>query len=243
MKRFTVPMALIILFLLATTAFAAPAGIFTASSTGQRDFIDPIVSPGTRSAHQHCFYGAKDVQTVETSESLRRKGTTWVETDNHTGVWIPCIYEDGRLLQPATTKHALLYYQPVPGTEQVPPENTGGVTHEVGYRCGTGGGTITRLPPTTCDAGILVVSGFFRAARDFGLTESFPDIRFFIRLNVGKGVVGNITLGGPVAGVDGAAGPETAHADYLWAWDRAAFERFLVNCVRPARACGTNPNV
>lgn len=226
--------------LIAKPAQAAPAAIFTASSTGQRGFIDPIVSPGVRSAHEHCFYGAIGVGTVETSTSLRMKSTTWVTQNNHSGFWIPCLYEEGRLLPVRTTKPLLFYYQPVSGTEQVPPDDTAGVTHEVGYRCGFGGGTVTPLPPTTCPSGEFVVSGFFRASRDLGLTQPFPQIRFFIRFNTGP-TLGRITLGGPVAGVDGARGPETIHADYLWAWDRDVFERFLTKCVRPGIACGTDP--
>lgn len=227
---------------LAPRAWAAPAGLFTATVTGQRDFVDPIVSPGTRSAHEHCFYGAVGVETVETSADLRSKPTTWVQQANHSGFWIPCVYEDGRLLPTNTTKPLLFYYQSVNGTERVPPENTAGVTHEVGYRCGNGGGTVTPLPPANCSSGEFNVVGFFRAPRDLGLTEPFPQIRFFVRLNSGP-TLGRITLGGPVAGVDGATGPETIHADYFWAWDRAAFQRFLDRCVIPAVACGQNPAV
>lgn len=225
------------------SALAAPAAIFTSDFAGGPRRVDPIVSPGTESAHEHCFYGVEGVTSVETSASLREKPSTWVEQDNHSAFWIPCVYQNGKLLEPATRFHALLYYQPVRGEEQVPPENTAGVTHETGYRCGTGGGTITKLPPTTCDKGVLVVSGFFRGERDLGLTEPFPKVRFFVRLKIANGPVGNITLGGPVAGVNGATGPETLHADYFWGWDRDAFERFLEDCVRPGEACGKNPDV
>jgi hypothetical protein len=226
----------------ATVAYAAPAAIFTASSTGQRDFIDPIVSPGQRSAHEHCFYGAVPVHMTETSEELRGHGTTWVETDNHSAIWIPCVYENGNLLGPYSAKHLLAYYKSGPGTECVPPENMAGVTHEYGYRGQTGGGSFSPNPPASTSQGVLVINLMFRGSRDFGVS-CFPTIEVFIRLNVGSGAVGNITLGGPVAGVDGAAGPTTMHGDYFWAWDRAAFERFLNQCVRPGVACGTDPNV
>jgi hypothetical protein len=242
MKRLVIPLVVLPILWMATVAYAAPAAIFTASATGQRAFIDPIVAPGVRSAHEHCFYGAVGVETIETSADLRTKPTTWVETDNHSGFWIPCVYEDGKLLPTNTNKPLLFYYQSVSGTEQVPPENTAGVTHEVGYRCGNSGGTVTPLPPASCPSGEFNVVGFFRASRDLGLTEPFPKIRFFVRLNSGP-TLGKITLGGPAAGVDGAMGPETIHADYFWAWDRAAFQRFLNNCVIPGIACGKNPDV
>src|SRR4029077_3456873 len=108
MKRLLVPLlALLALAMSAPSAEAAPAAIFTASATGQRGHIDPIVAPGMVSAHEHCFYGVVGVDTVETSADLRTKPTTWVEPGNNSGIWIPCVYEDGRLVQPATSKHIL----------------------------------------------------------------------------------------------------------------------------------------
>ena len=233
-------LALSTLFISSAPAQAAPAAIFTAQSTGQRDFIDPIASPGVRSAHEHCFYGAVGVDTIETSADLRTKPSTWAEPGNHTGIWSPCVYEDGVLVQPATTKNLLAYYKPIPGTEQVPPDDTAGVTHEYGYRCGTGGGTFYLTPPTTCSAGILVVTLFWRGARDLGV-QNFPTVQAYIRLNIGSGAVGNITLGGPVNGVNGALGPTTMHGDYMFGWIPSVFESFLAKCVRPGIACGTNP--
>jgi hypothetical protein len=242
MKRLVLALALVAF--LASPAFAAPAAIFTASSTGQRAFVDPIVSPGQSSSHEHCFYGAGPTVTpdTDTSAEFRALPTTWVETDNHTGVWIPCLYEDGQPVPPRSDKHGLFYYQPVSGTEQVPPDNTAGVTNEVGYRCGFGGGTVTNLPPSSCSSGEFVISGFFRAGRDFGLTAPFPTIRFFLRFNTGP-TLGRITLGSPDGGLPGAVTPDDIHADYFWAWDRAAFQRFLNQCVIPGNACGTNPSV
>jgi hypothetical protein len=244
MKRLLLCFTMLAAVLLGTAlpALAAPAAIFTASSTGQRGFVDPIIAPGQRSAHEHCFYGAVGVAETETSADLRTKPTTWVETDNHTAIWIPCVYEDGRLLQPFSSKHLLAYYKSISGTECVPPENMAGVTHEYGYRGATGGGSFSPLPPASTSQGVLVVTLFWRGARDFGV-GCFPTVQAYVRLNVGVGTIGSITLGGPVAGVDGALGPETMHGDYFFGWDRAAFQRFLDRCVIPGVACGTDPNV
>lgn len=248
MKRLGLATLLCLLFvsLLPATAQAAPAAIFTATSTGQRGHIDPIVAPGAVSSHEHCFYGAENVATTETSADLRTKPTTWAEPANHTGIWIPCVYEDGVLVPPLGTKHLLAYYKPVSCVEQVPPENSAGVTHEYGYRNTIGGGAFSLTPPAS-STGPLVVTLFWRADRDLRVNGSttgvgcFPTVQAYIRLNVGSGPVGEITLGGPVNGVDGALGPTTMHGDYLFGWSRDVFERFLANCVRVNKACGTNP--
>jgi hypothetical protein len=235
--------ALFVVAFLPQTAQAAPSAIFTAQSTGQRGFIEPIVSPGARSAPEHCFYGAGGVETEETSADLRTKETTWADPGNHTAIWIPCVYEDGVLVQPATSKNLLAYYQPVSCIEQVPPDDTAGVTHEYGYRNTTGGGAFSLNVPASSSSGYLVVSLFWRADRDLPGAGCFPTVHAYIRLAIGTGPIGNITLGGPVDGVDGAMGPETMHGDYFWAWSRDVFQRFLDECVIPGVACGTNPSL
>ena len=238
MRRLVI--ALLALVALASPALAAPAGIFTGDSTGQRDFVDPIVFPGQRSAHEHCFFGSVPVHTVETSAELRTHATTWDVGTRHTAIWIPCVYENGQRLGQFSQHGILAYYKSIAGTECVPPENMKGVTHEYGYRGTIGGGSFTPSPPSSSSDGALVVNLMFRGTRDFGVS-CFPTVEIFIRLNVGSGPLGAITLGGPVAGVDGAAGPATMHGDYFWAEDRAAFQRFLDACVIPGRACGRNP--
>lgn len=240
MKRVGLAATVVLIVLwMAPRAFAAPAGIFTASSTGQVAYVDPIVSPGARSAHEHCFYGAVGVDTTETSADLRTKPTTWVVQDNHTAIWIPCVYEDGRLLRPYSAKHLLAYYKSIPETECVPPEDMAGVSHEYGYRGQTGGGAFSPLPPASTSQGVLVVTVFWRGARDFGVS-CFPSVQAYIRLNVGAGAIGQITLGGPPGG-EGVMGPETMHGDYFFGWGRDTFGRFLDRCVIPDAACGQDP--
>jgi hypothetical protein len=150
------------------------------------------------------------------------------------------VYEDGQLLPQFSQHGILVYYIPIAGTECVPPEDTAGVTTDYGYRGQTGGGSFSPTPPASTSEGVLVVHLTWLGGRDLGV-PCFPKVEAYIRLNVGKGPVGTITIGGPVFGVDGAKWPQTMHGDYFWAHDRAAFERFLAACVRPGRACGRNP--
>jgi hypothetical protein len=240
MKRLGFAVLVLAWLAVAPPASAAPAGIFTGDSTGQRDFVDPIVSPGQRSAHEHCFYGAVPIHTVETSAELRTHATTFDVATKHTGVWIPCVYENGVLLTQFSQHGILLYYKSISGPECVPPEDMAGVSREYGYRGQTGGGSFGLDPPASSQDGALVIDIVWRGTRDFGVS-CFPTIEGFIRLNVGAGPIGDITLGGPVAGTDGATGHREMHADYFFGDDRAAFERFLAACVRPGIACGKNP--
>lgn len=222
-------------------AHGAPAAILTADSTGQRAFNDPIVSPGVMSAHEHCFYGVRPVNQTETFDSLRDDSheSTWTISSNRTAVWIPCVYENGIALEPFSSKHILLYYKSIAGTECLP-GGTQGVSHEYGYRGQIGGGAFSLSPPASSQDGSLVVTLFWRGARDFGVS-CFPTVQAYVRLNVGAGPIGNITLGGPVAGVDGATGPTTMHGDYIAAHEPAWAQRFLDQCLIPGNACGTNP--
>lgn len=231
--------ALALLGVGAAVAVGAPS-IRTAQSTGQHERVDPIVSPGQQSAHEHCFYGAVPVTSVETSDHLRGQGSTWkVPSTNHTAIWIPCPYEDGQRLIPSTTKHLLAYYKPISGTECVPPDNMAGVTQEGGWRRQTGGGSFSDAVPAG-DGNTIVASVTWRGARDFGVS-CFPTVQAYIRFTRPHGgPLGTITIGGPRLGVDGALGAETLHGDYFFGWDRAAFERFLARCIRPGVQCATD---
>lgn len=223
----------------ALAAVAAPAAIITGDETQEAcRRVDPIVSPGEVSAHGHQFFGVRGVTAdTDTSAELRALPEVWDTTLNRTAVWIPCVYEDGRLLRQFSQHGILVYYQPISGTECNAPEDMGGVTHEYGYRGQTGGGSFSQTPPAMSQDGSLVVMLQFRGGRDFGVA-CFPNARVFIRLNVGAGPIGEITLGG----AGGAVLPATGmHGDYLWAHDRAAFQRFLNECLIPGVACGRNP--
>jgi uncharacterized protein DUF1996 len=279
MKRSLVGLALVVLASLTftTPAYAAsPGAIFSCQATGQVGRVDPIVSPGVTSAHDHQFYGAFNVQTTETSADLRTHATSCVETGNHSAFWMPTVQEDGVTLRPGTTatgggKHALIYYRcrhsaSVCANMQTFPEDFAfveGNSHAIsaadnpafdgglgGYRCGTGGGTFTPTPPTTCSSGVLVVSFTFGNCLKNGvLTDEVnsvcttgggrPIVRIqqYFRFWVGTGTVGTITLGG-------VGNPSyTAHSDYFFGWIQANFENFLNQCIRANVDCGTNPNV
>ncbi|HEV2951094.1 MAG TPA: DNRLRE domain-containing protein [Actinomycetota bacterium] len=255
-----------------------PGGaIFSCQATGQVANVDPIVSPGQVAEHTHQFYGASPVHMTETSAELRTHTTTCVETDNRSAFWMPTVEEDGVRLLPGTTasgggKHALIYYrcrhsESVCANMQPFPENFGHVSgnrHAMsaaenpvfrnglgGWRCGTGGGAFSPMPPTTCSSGVLVAgvtfgncllpNGTLSDAVNSGCTSvgGRPILRIqqYFRFWVGVGTVGRITMGG------GHLDPYQLHADYFFGWSTAASDNFMRICVNANRDCGTDPNV
>jgi len=276
MKRLTVAaaaLAALVAFPAAALA-GTPGAIFTCQATGQVDAIDPIVAPGVYpSAHLHRFYGGGPVATTETTADLRTKATTCAEPGNHSAFWTPVVYEDGVALTPGTTaagggKHALLYYRcvfaaAVCAAMQAFPDDTRlveGNAHATtvadnpafrrglgGYRCGTGGGTFSPTPPTTCPSGVLVLSVTFGACLSADATATTdpvggtcpagyrpaPRIQQYFRFWIGTGAVGTVTLS--------SGDPVTLHTDYWFGWDRATFDSFMARCINANVDCGTNP--
>jgi len=259
-------------------ASGGPGGaIFSCQATGQVANVDPIVFPGQVAEHTHQFYGASPVHMTETSAELRTHATTCVETDNRSAFWMPTVEEDGMRLLPGTTasgggKHALVYYRcrhsaSVCANMQPFPENFGQVSgnrHAMsaaenpalrdglsGWRCGTGGGAFSPMPPTTCSSGVLVAgvtfgncllpNGTLSDTVNSGCTSvgGRPILRIqqYFRFWVGIGTVGRITMGG------GHLEPYQLHADYIFGWSTAATDNFMRICVNANRDCGTNPNV
>lgn len=227
----------------------APGAIFSCNATGQFGRVDPIVSPGAQSAHEHVFFGNRQVDTVETTESLRSTPTTCVEQSNHSAYWMPSVYRNGVALLPATSKHMLAYYRcRLKDCSQVPsfPDDTKLVFGNAnatspsenpalsaglgGWRCGTGGGAFAPTPPATCSAQILVASVTFPPVD--GLR-----VQLYFRWKLPSSDVGTITLGAI------GAPPYTLHADYFFGWERQAFENFMDRCLRAFIDCKQNPAV
>ena len=127
---------------------------------------------------------------------------------------------------------------------------------DVIFKCGPGSGADLPYPPSQCDSGVLVISFRSDPCIALGATHSWdhrshlvdpvrgvcpsgyePTMRVeqFFRFWVGTDPIGMITLGGYPWW--------TAHSDYLFGWNRPAFENFTMTCVNANRDCGTNPSV
>ncbi len=252
-------------------ASAAPAAIFSCQFTGQRDRIDPIVSPGVYpSAHVHLFAGGGPVTPTSGSADLLSKPTSCVETGDHAGYWIIQPEQGGVPLQPTTSKHVLVYYacrhsSSICRNIQWFPPNFGEVAgnsnatsaadnpilqnpETSGYRCGTGGGIFHPAPPATCST-VLVMGVTYGNCR-------FADGSTSMAVNTNCTGPGGTPIirrqqywrFKPVHSnlsdltLNGYPTYQL-HADILDAFKPETVQDFLDSCVHPQIACGQNPQL
>ena len=64
--------------------------------------VDPIVMPGmTGMSHLHEFFGNTGTDENSTKASLLARAGTCNDTNDHSAYWVPALYQDGSLVQPA----------------------------------------------------------------------------------------------------------------------------------------------
>lgn len=262
----------LLLVVMAPQALAAPAGIFTATATGQVAYVDPVVSPGETSAHEHVFFGAHPVHLTETSAELRTHATTFVIQENHSAFWMPSVQNFGVTLSPATTKPGLVYYicrhnSTICASINWFPEDFGVVEGNAnattasqnptfrnglsGWRCGIGGGTVTPNPPATCSdtlvanvtmGNCLLRTGVMSDAVNSNCTSVGGTPIVRIQQFFRWDVRGGSDALSITLGNEGNPAV-SLHSDYFSGAEVAWSERFLNKCVRPKVGCGTNPVV
>lgn len=136
-------------------------------------------------------------------------------------------------------------------------ENEGIATGRIIFKCGLGSGIDLPAPPVQCESGVMSISYKFPNCWD-GVNLDSPDhkshmaypargrcpathpvaiprLEAFVRYPVGTDPIGTITM---------ASGPYfTAHMDFWNAWDPAALQWLLDNCINAGLDCGKNPVV
>lgn len=142
--------------------------------------IDPIVSPGTLSAHLHTFFGAKGITATSTAADLQAStaGTTCVLPQDNAAYWVPvacngpCVPVEGGDPERGPFTNAIApvktfaYYFGVPASQaveqQLSPslEFIGGDSHATGpsgskriiaFACGNGGSHHSPVRPAPYD--------------------------------------------------------------------------------------------
>ena len=137
------------------------------------------------------------------------------------------------------------------------PQENPQLGRDIIFKCGPGSTTDLPAPPTQCASGIMVMSLRFPNCWDGVHLDSadhkshmaypvngrcpkshpvvLPRLESFFRYNVGTGPIGTIRL---------SSGPYyTAHQDFFNAWDSAALQALVTNCLNAQVDCGTNPSL
>jgi hypothetical protein len=105
---------------IATTAAPDVVGAFRfICGAGKLGYIDPIVNPGSVSAHLHQFYGNDGITADSTYASLRASGTSTCNSDsagnysaNRSGYWMPAMLDGkGSVVKPDFVS---IYYKMLP---------------------------------------------------------------------------------------------------------------------------------
>lgn len=224
---------------------------------------DPIVFPDQPGAsHLHEFFGSRDTDAFSTPDSMRAEDTTCVVTGDTAAYWVPALYDDGRLITPAGLS---AYHVPAgkdPSTIQPFPADlqviAGPATDEgnpVRWVCRDAG---TRTPPSTevpdCEGGTMVQIIHFPDCWD-GVNLDSEDHRGHMAYSTAGACPDSHPVPTPrlrlhvrFPGADGgedltlsSGGPETAHADFVNAWDQQVLEELVEECIVDQGVCGHLP--
>lgn len=264
MRRVLAVAALIVLpTALAVAALAAGANWITTCQQSHLLNDDPIVFPAQPGAsHQHLFMGARTTNAYSTFDSLVVSATTCEMQGDRTGYWEPKPLKYN--LHPS--KGGLFYYsgstsarafpnglKMIVGSARATSEatNWGIAQGRIRFKCGPGSNTETSRPPASCSSGMLVAVITFpnfwdgvhldsadhishmSYRRDSAHPIELLRVKAYIRHAVPAGQPIDFTL---------SSGPYyTYHVDFFNAWVPSELQRFVDQCVRTGRNCGTNP--
>ena len=257
-------MARIALVVLAVTAFAilaagradaAPLGFAVRCDFDKVGKIDPIVSPGATSAHEHTFFGGR-VYPRTTRTSLLHSGTTCQAKGDHSGYWAPTVIgKDGKRILPA---ESIAYWRPAnvldpANATQPTPKGLEIVTEhgaEYSWACVNGGGDGgTPYPyPRTCGDGAR--ARLLVRFPDCANAATSPDHMSHMAYANGRTcpagmhpvlglkMVVRFHPGAKMSGAQLSSGrPNTVHADFMEAFRRGSLNNTMQKCVRDGSGC------
>jgi hypothetical protein len=219
--------------------------------------VDPIVSPGIQSDHEHTFTGNDTTGADSTYSTMVGATTTCADRDDTAGYWFPTLRRpDGT---PVTPIFSFAYYKNLPvryGTTQAfPPDfrliagglanpshtfwdcfNTGGKFSTPPVCSGWGNYLVTRVQFPSCWDGVNLDSQDHRSHMAYGTSSScpaafpvkLPRINFFVRWCE--------NCGGP--GYVFSDGTTVMHADFWNTWRQSALEALVVRCLNAGINCG-----
>jgi len=251
---------------LATTAATYPPpstetakGLFIVNCPfSHRKQVDPIVNPGTSSAHMHDFLGNRSIDSNSTYASANAAGTTCALAGDKAGYWVPTLVSPtGSFVTP---RRALVYYRNNPvkygTTTAFPPDFrliAGGVgigPPYAGWSCEQDASNMVATPPS-CGSGIMVLHVKFPNCWNGVSTDSsnhrshvtyptssntcpsthpvkVPEIFLHVRYPPGASGSGYKLS-------DGTVSP---HADFWNTWQQTKLEQLVRDCLRAGVSCG-----
>jgi hypothetical protein len=222
--------ALVLAVLAVPAAHAATPRFQIRCQTSHLAQVDPIVSPGVRSAHQHEFFGNTTTNAHSTYRSMVRGGTTCSAAADTAGYWVPTLISpSGQVVRASTI---LLYYRGAEGHRTVAfPRNL----RMVSSRATVGAvpsNLIIKFP--SCWDGAHIDSAdhisHMANATGRGCPRSHPvrvpALTEVIRYRVN--VPGHTLSSGPLS---------TMHADFWNTWRQRGLEALVARCLNSATSC------
>jgi hypothetical protein len=228
---------------------------------------DPIVAPGQPgSSHRHDYFGATEADASSSARGLVGGDTTCDKAADTAAYWQPSLYDRGEVVVPT---HLDAYYRAAPGIDpaRVQPFPFGlelvtgdptaiepTTSEAAGWTCGSS----TRLAATPPEC---------PATAPLHLVLTFPDCwdgehvrsddhRSHAAFSTGGACPGShpvvvpqltVTVAYPISGsgheLSLASGSvDSAHGDFLDAWDAAGLEREVNQCIRRQAVCDVASN-
>ncbi len=193
--------------------------------------VDPIVSPGTASAHNHEFFGNRTVNKDSTYASMIAGATNCSTNDATAGYWTPTLLRpDGSRVE---AKSLLVYYRGSQNGVNIKPFPANLKIVSDDFRLtNNSDGFIIKFPD--CWDGKNLDSVNHRSHMAFGGSSCpashpvrVPAITEIFRYDM------------LITGMHLSSGSfATGHADYWQTWDQAGLEGLVTRCLNGAQNCG-----
>ena len=206
--------------------------------------VDPIVSPGHVSMHEHEFFGNTTTTANSTYDSMIAGTTTCDALADTAGYWVPTLLDpEGNVVSTGVVK---VYYRDGGATSVTAfPPDLRMISHTASWFCGAGGeGT---AEPQDCGAKPVRVRVYFPNCWD-GVHLDSPDHMSHMTFDRGRDCTGV-----PVPAVllnvvypvnDGTAytlssgPPSTMHADFWNTWQQDGLQALVDRCINGSVTCG-----
>lgn len=213
----------------AAAQFSGGAFFVRCTYTGQRNHVDPIVSPGVKSAHGHIFFGTRISKYDTSSNDLRARDTNCLDKADKSGYWIPTIRIGGRGGELMFPENVNAYYLAGGDQRVTIPDDTKLVSTDVIYNCGSGSPYEPQPYKCPSDRTPRFIVRFNSP------NNSLPDVRVDYRFTQDQ-----------YKGFDmntwwfASDGMVPRHGDFFFGWDRARFEQLMDQCLNPnSGTCGS----